>query len=136
MIRDVSKSESHEGFDFFSGTLYACETITEPVDDVIELELDDDANGDGVGIWDAFCNNDLTAVDSSIGSDLLAVAAAFGFCNNDLTATDSSIGSDLLAAAIFWANDKEFLLLLVKNYFSFSGCIAFVLTNMSCLLIG
>ncbi len=48
VIEDVSRSESLEGFDFFSGTQYDCETITEPVDDVIEVELDDDANGDGV----------------------------------------------------------------------------------------
>lgn len=107
MIRDGSTSESLEGFDFFSGTLYACDTITEQVDDVNEVELYADANGDAVAKTVAgamvFCNNDLTAVDISTGSDF--VAAVFGFCNSDLTAADSSIGSDLLAAAaFFWAN--------------------------------
>lgn len=54
VIKDASTSESHEGFDFFSGTIYVgCVTITEPVDDVIEVELDDDANDDGVAKGDA-----------------------------------------------------------------------------------
>lgn len=93
------------------------------------MELDDDTNGDGVAKGDAggafvFCNNDLTVVDSSMGSDLIAVgkedAGTFGFCNSDLTATDIAIGSDLFAAAaIFGAKIKEwfFLVLLVKLLF-------------------
>lgn len=73
-------SESHDVFDFFSGTIQPdCVTITEPVDDVIEVELDDDANDDGV---------------------LKGVAGAFAFCNNDLTAVER-IGSDLIDAAFF-----------------------------------
>lgn len=97
VIKDVSPSESHEGFDFFSGTIYAdCVTITEPVDDVIEVELDDDANGDGVAKGDA---------------------GAFVFCNNDLTAVDSSIGSDMIVAAIFWATIREQFLFVGKLLF-------------------
>lgn len=91
VIKDVSRSESHEVFDRFSGTIYVgWVTITEPVDDVIEVELDDDANGDGVAKGGAFAfwNNDLTAVDRLNGSDL-------------------AIGSDLIAAAILWAKHKE-----------------------------
>lgn len=85
VIKDVSRSESHEVFDLFSGTIYVCwVTITEPVDDVIDVELDDDANGDGV-----------------------AKGGAFVFWNNDLTAVDRTTGSDLIAAAIFWAKIKE-----------------------------
>lgn len=72
VTEDESRSESHEVFDFFSGTIYVgCETITEPVDDVIEVELDDDANGDGGAF--VFCNNDLMAAESSMGSDLTAI---------------------------------------------------------------
>lgn len=85
VIKDVSRSESHEVFDFFSGTIYVgCVTITEPVDDVIEVELDVDAN-DEVAKGDA---------------------GAFVCCNN-LIAVESSIGFDFIVAAFFWAKIKE-----------------------------
>lgn len=87
----VSGTESHEVLDFFSGTLYEefSGTITEPVVDVIEVEFD--------------------VVDDDVDVNLVVTvdAGAFVCCNNDLTAMESSIGSDLIDAAFFWAKIKE-----------------------------